>query len=97
MCLQIMEELLTAAVSDADVSVRKSVFLSLHEDGSFDVFLAQADSLSSIFIALNDEVPFYLGACVPISLAFLYLSLQFCTCINSLILKPWFILALKFI
>ncbi|CAL9754588.1 unnamed protein product [Musa acuminata subsp. burmannicoides] len=52
---EIMEELLTAAVSDADVSVRKSVFLSLHEDGSFDVFLAQADSLSSIFIALNDE------------------------------------------
>ncbi|KAJ8485116.1 hypothetical protein OPV22_017601 [Ensete ventricosum] len=52
---EIMEELLTAAVADADVSVRKSVFLSLHEDGSFDVFLAQADSLSSIFIALNDE------------------------------------------
>ncbi|CAL9083464.1 unnamed protein product [Musa textilis] len=52
---EIMEELLTAAVADADVSVRKSVILSLHEDGSFDVFLAQADSLSSIFIALNDE------------------------------------------
>lgn len=53
-----MEELLTAAVADADVSVRKSVFLSLHEDVSFDVYLCQADSLSSIFVALNDEVLF---------------------------------------
>ncbi|XP_074572810.1 serine/threonine-protein kinase TOR [Curcuma longa] len=52
---EIMEELLTAAVADADVSVRKSVFSSLHEDVSFDVYLCQADSLSSIFVALNDE------------------------------------------
>lgn len=54
--LQIMEELLTAAVADAEVVVRKSVFQSLHEDISFDVFLCQGDTLSSIFIALNDEV-----------------------------------------
>lgn len=52
---EIMEKLLIAAVADADVSVRKSVFLSLHENGSFDEFLAQADSLRSIFVALNDE------------------------------------------
>ncbi|XP_042452346.1 serine/threonine-protein kinase TOR-like [Zingiber officinale] len=52
---EIMDELLTAAVADADVSVRKSVFSSLHEDVSFDVYLCQADSLSSIFVALNDE------------------------------------------
>jgi len=51
-----MEKLLTAAVADADVSVRKSVFSSLHENSSFDEFLAQADSLRSIFVALNDEV-----------------------------------------
>ncbi|WOK94449.1 serine/threonine-protein kinase TOR [Canna indica] len=57
LCLveEIMVELRTAAVADTDVSVRKSVFSSLHEDSSFDVFLCQADSLSSIFVALYDE------------------------------------------
>lgn len=54
--MQIMEKLLTAAVADADISVRKSVFSSLHKNSSFDEFLAQADSLRSIFVALNDEV-----------------------------------------
>ncbi|XP_058108036.1 serine/threonine-protein kinase TOR-like isoform X3 [Magnolia sinica] len=52
---QIVEKLLIAAVADADVSVRQSVFLSLHGNGGFDEFLAQADSLSAIFVALNDE------------------------------------------
>ncbi|ONK75400.1 uncharacterized protein A4U43_C03F16460 [Asparagus officinalis] len=52
---EIVEKLLIAAVADADVSVRKSVFSSLHENSSFDEFLAQADSLRSIFVALNDE------------------------------------------
>ncbi|PKA52215.1 Serine/threonine-protein kinase TOR [Apostasia shenzhenica] len=52
---EIMEKLLIAAVSDADVSVRRSVFSSLHENISYDEFLAQADSLVSIFVALNDE------------------------------------------
>lgn len=52
---EIVEKLLMAAVADADVSVRLSIFQSLHEDGGFDVFLAQADSLSGIFAALNDE------------------------------------------
>lgn len=52
---EIVEKLLIAAVADADVSVRLSIFQSLHEDGGFDDFLAQADSLSAIFAALNDE------------------------------------------
>ncbi|KAK8942075.1 Serine/threonine-protein kinase TOR [Platanthera guangdongensis] len=52
---EILEKFLVAAVSDADVSVRRSVFSSLHENNSYDEFLAQADSLVSIFVALNDE------------------------------------------
>ncbi|KAJ0981872.1 hypothetical protein J5N97_010127 [Dioscorea zingiberensis] len=52
---EIMEKLLIAAVADADVSVRQSVFFSLRANCSFDEYLAQADSLSSIFVALNDE------------------------------------------
>ncbi|XP_047315173.1 serine/threonine-protein kinase TOR isoform X1 [Impatiens glandulifera] len=52
---EIVEKLLIAAVTDADVSVRLSVFSSLHGDCGFDDFLAQADSLSAIFAALNDE------------------------------------------
>lgn len=53
-----MEKVLVAAVSDADVSVRRSVFLSLHDNSSYEDFLAQAHSLFSIFVALNDEVFF---------------------------------------
>ncbi|XP_072960137.1 serine/threonine-protein kinase TOR [Typha angustifolia] len=52
---EIMGKLLIAAVADADVVVRKSVFDSLHHNPMFDEFLAQADSLTSIFVALNDE------------------------------------------
>ncbi|KAH9295237.1 hypothetical protein KI387_038825, partial [Taxus chinensis] len=52
---EVIEKLLIAAVADADFGVRKSVFVSLHANGGFDVFLAQADSLRAIFIALNDE------------------------------------------
>ncbi|XP_057821315.1 serine/threonine-protein kinase TOR isoform X2 [Cryptomeria japonica] len=52
---EVIEKLLIAAVADADVGVRKSVFVSLHANGGFDEFLAQADSLRAIFIALNDE------------------------------------------
>ncbi|KAM7479086.1 hypothetical protein LguiA_027299 [Lonicera macranthoides] len=44
-----------SAVADADVSVRHSIFSSLHGNGGFDDFLAQADSLTAIFAALNDE------------------------------------------
>lgn len=56
--LQIVQKLLIAAVADADVGVRKSIFESLNENPAFDEFLAQADSLTSIFVALNDEVLF---------------------------------------
>ncbi|KAL2477393.1 Serine/threonine-protein kinase TOR [Forsythia ovata] len=52
---EIVEKLLIAAVADADVNVRQSIFSSLHENGGFDDFLAQADSLTAIFAALNDE------------------------------------------
>ena len=54
--LQIVEKLLIAAVADADVCVRNSIFSSLHGNGGFDDFLAQADSLTAVFAALNDEV-----------------------------------------
>ncbi|KAL6013172.1 hypothetical protein ACLOJK_003664 [Asimina triloba] len=53
----IVAKLLIAAVADPDVNVRLSVFLALHGNGGFDEFLAQADSLSAIFVALNDEKP----------------------------------------
>ncbi|XP_026390069.1 serine/threonine-protein kinase TOR-like [Papaver somniferum] len=52
---EIVEKLLIAAVADADVNVRLSVFSSLHGNGGFGEFLAQADSLSAVFVALNDE------------------------------------------
>lgn len=54
--MQIVEKLLIAAVADADVIVRRSIFSSLHESGDFDDFLAQADCLTAVFAALNDEV-----------------------------------------
>lgn len=52
---EILEKLLVAAVADPDVGVRKAIFVSLQENHSFDEFLAQADSLRAIFIALTDE------------------------------------------
>ncbi|KAG5526253.1 hypothetical protein RHGRI_032514 [Rhododendron griersonianum] len=52
---EVVEKLLIAAVADADVTVRHSIFASLHANVGFDDFLAQADSLSAIFAALNDE------------------------------------------
>lgn len=55
-----MEKLLCAAVADADVIVRHSIFSSLYGNVGFDDFLAQADSLTAIFAALNDEVYFLL-------------------------------------
>jgi len=51
----VVEKLLIAAVADADVTVWHSIFSSLHGNVGFDDFLAQADSLSAIFVALNDE------------------------------------------
>lgn len=52
---EIVEKLLIAAVADADVTVRQSIFSSLHESGEFDDYLAQADCLTAVFAALNDE------------------------------------------
>ncbi|XP_017224295.1 serine/threonine-protein kinase TOR isoform X2 [Daucus carota subsp. sativus] len=52
---EIVEKLLCAAVADADVIVRHSIFSSLYGNVGFDDFLAQADSLTAIFAALNDE------------------------------------------
>ncbi|XXG56788.1 hypothetical protein AAC387_Pa03g4113 [Persea americana] len=52
---EIVEKLLIAAVADADVSVRHSVFQSLHGNKGFDDFLAHADNLRAIVIALKDE------------------------------------------
>jgi len=51
-----VEKLLISAVADADVTVRHSIFTSLHRDRGFDEYLAQADNLSAVFAALNDEV-----------------------------------------
>ncbi|KAJ0100941.1 hypothetical protein Patl1_05014 [Pistacia atlantica] len=52
---ELVEKLLIAAVADADVTVRHSIFSSLHGNRGFDKFLAQAESLSAVFAALNDE------------------------------------------
>lgn len=58
--LQLVEKLLIAAVADADITVRQSIFSSLHGNRGFDNFLAQADSLTAVFAALNDEVCMWL-------------------------------------
>ncbi|XP_058007343.1 serine/threonine-protein kinase TOR isoform X4 [Hevea brasiliensis] len=52
---ELVEKLLIAAVADADVTVRHSIFSSLHGNRGFDDYLAQANSLSAVFAALNDE------------------------------------------
>ncbi|KAJ6985134.1 hypothetical protein NC653_023190 [Populus alba x Populus x berolinensis] len=52
---ELVEKLLIAAVADADITVRQSIFSSLHGNRGFDSFLAQADSLTAVFAALNDE------------------------------------------
>ncbi|ESQ29832.1 hypothetical protein EUTSA_v10012207mg, partial [Eutrema salsugineum] len=53
--LQIVEKLLRTAVAEADVAVRKSIFVSLYGNHCFDDYLAQADSLTAIFASLKDE------------------------------------------
>ncbi|XP_027362305.1 serine/threonine-protein kinase TOR isoform X2 [Abrus precatorius] len=52
---ELVEKLLISAVADADVTVRHSIFTSLHGDRGFDEYLAQADNLSAVFATLNDE------------------------------------------
>ena len=50
----VLSKLLTAAITDPDASVRYCVFASL--DSHLDSYLALAENLSAITIALNDEV-----------------------------------------
>ncbi|XP_057450319.1 serine/threonine-protein kinase TOR isoform X2 [Lotus japonicus] len=52
---ELVEKLLISAVADADVTVRHSIFTALLGDRGFDEYLAQADNLSAVFAALNDE------------------------------------------
>ncbi|KAL2621813.1 hypothetical protein R1flu_002018 [Riccia fluitans] len=52
---EILEKLLLAAVADSDTGVRRSALMALQANSSFDEYLAQADSLRAIFIALTDE------------------------------------------
>ncbi|KAK4762122.1 hypothetical protein SAY87_030006 [Trapa incisa] len=52
---ELVEKILVSAVVDADVMVRRSIFSSLHINRGFDEYLVQADSLSAVFAALNDE------------------------------------------
>lgn len=80
--LQLVEKLLVAAVADADVTVRHCIFSSLHENRGSDDFLAQADSLRAVFVALSDEVYVW----------HLY-HLNFClfnNCVYESILHTWF-------
>ncbi|CAG5108662.1 Similar to Mtor: Serine/threonine-protein kinase mTOR (Rattus norvegicus), partial [Cotesia congregata] len=50
----IIEKLVIVGITDMESDVRISVFTSL--DSSFDIYLAQSENLSSLFIAMNDEV-----------------------------------------
>lgn len=51
---EVLSKLLTAAITDPDASVRYCVFASL--DPHFFSYLALAENLGSITVALNDEV-----------------------------------------
>eukprot|EP00004_Rigifila_ramosa_P027283 TRINITY_DN882_c0_g1_i1.p1 TRINITY_DN882_c0_g1~~TRINITY_DN882_c0_g1_i1.p1 ORF type:complete len:2377 (-),score=590.06 TRINITY_DN882_c0_g1_i1:39-6899(-) len=51
---EVLEKLLTVGIADPDPSIRLAVLASL--DSRFDLHLAQAENLRSLFIALNDEV-----------------------------------------
>ncbi|KAL4573735.1 hypothetical protein LXL04_020551 [Taraxacum kok-saghyz] len=44
-----------ASYCSCRLTVRNSIFSSLHRNGGFDNFLAQADSLTAIFATLDDE------------------------------------------
>ncbi|KAI8476695.1 MAG: hypothetical protein J3K34DRAFT_222028 [Monoraphidium minutum] len=44
-----------AAVADTSEHVRRSVLKALADASSLDAYLAQADSLRPLFVALNDE------------------------------------------
>ncbi|KAK0179190.1 hypothetical protein PV327_008004 [Microctonus hyperodae] len=50
----VLGKLLVVGITDTDPDVRISVLASL--DDSFDIHLAQAENLSALFVALNDEI-----------------------------------------
>ncbi|KAF8064841.1 phosphatidylinositol 3-kinase [Lyophyllum atratum] len=50
----VLDRLLALAIADPDPTVRHTILSSLHE--RFDKYLAQAENVRLIFIALNDEV-----------------------------------------
>ncbi|XP_034935910.1 serine/threonine-protein kinase mTOR [Chelonus insularis] len=50
----VLGKLLVVGITDTDPDVRISVLASL--DDTFDIHLAQAESLSALFIAMNDEI-----------------------------------------
>ncbi|XP_066601544.1 serine/threonine-protein kinase mTOR [Prorops nasuta] len=50
----VLEKLLVVGITDTDPDVRFWVLASL--DDTFDIHLAQAENLSALFIAMNDEV-----------------------------------------
>lgn len=52
---KVVMRLLQVSVADPSMSVRKAVLKALYESPSLDEYLAQADSLRPVFIALNDE------------------------------------------
>lgn len=51
---EVLEKLLTVGITDPEPSIRQTVLASL--DKRFDFYLAQAENVRSLFIALNDEV-----------------------------------------
>ncbi|KAI9673478.1 MAG: phosphatidylinositol kinase- protein kinase tor1 [Caeruleum heppii] len=51
---EVVEKLLTVGVADPDPEIRYTVLQSL--DGRFDRYLAKAENVRSLFLALNDEV-----------------------------------------
>ncbi|EAL66546.1 protein kinase, Atypical group [Dictyostelium discoideum AX4] len=51
---EVLEKLLVVGIADPDPSIRKTVLSSL--EARFDHYLAQAENLRSLFIALNDEL-----------------------------------------
>lgn len=51
---EVVEKLLTVAVADLDIDNRKIVLSAL--DARFDIHLAKAENIRTLFIAINDEV-----------------------------------------
>ena len=49
-------KLLTQGIIDLDDEIRENVFMSLAMDEHFGAHLAQADSLTTLFVAMHDKV-----------------------------------------